>query len=103
MTDLAKNDEDRAVLRLISLPIPLGQAYLTPPGTPPDRIALLRTAFDATMNDEAFRAEADRLHLDLDPIDAEEVAKIVAETIDTPLDIVAKARVAMGPLSTDGP
>jgi tripartite-type tricarboxylate transporter receptor subunit TctC len=96
MTELAKTDEDRAVLRLISSPIPLGQAYLAPPGTPSGRVSLLRKAFDETMTDKAFRAEADRRHLDLDPIDAAEVEKIVAETIDTPRIIVGKAKAAMG-------
>ena len=96
MTELAQTEEQREILKLISLPVPLGQPYLAPPETPADRVALLRRAFDATMADRDFRAEAARLQLDLDPMTAAEVAAVVDETVSTPPDIVAKAKLAMG-------
>jgi len=98
MTELAKADEQRAILKLISLPIPLGQPYLAPPGTPMERVATLRQAFAATMKDKAFLTDAEKLQLELDPMGAEETTEIVRETIATPLDIVAKAKAAMGPM-----
>lgn len=97
MTELTKTEEEREILKLISLPVPLGQAYLAPPDTPADRVAILRKAFDATMADADFRAEAARLQLDLDPMTDEEVAAVVNDTISTPPEIVAKAKLAMGP------
>ena len=98
MTELTKTEEEREILNLISLPVPLGQAYLAPPGTPADRVNTLRKAFDATMADVDFRAEAARLQLDLDPMTAEEVTAVVNDTISTPPEIVAKAKLAMGPM-----
>jgi hypothetical protein len=47
VTELAKTDEQRQILALISSPTMLGQPYLTPPGVPADRVATLRKAFDA--------------------------------------------------------
>jgi tripartite-type tricarboxylate transporter receptor subunit TctC len=98
-TELARDDEERRILKLIASPVPLGQPYLAPPGTPTDRVAILRKAFDATMSDPEFRGEAARLQLDIDPMTAEEVAAIVNDTISTPPEIVAKAKLAMGPMA----
>jgi tripartite-type tricarboxylate transporter receptor subunit TctC len=99
MTELTNTEEDREVLKLISLPVPLGQAYLAPPRTPDERVATLRKAFAEAMADKDFRAEAERLQLDLDPMTAEEVAAVVNDTISMPPDIVAKAKLAMGPMA----
>lgn len=101
-TELARDDEERRILKLIASPVPLGQPYLAPPDTPADRVAILRQAFDATMADSDFRAEAARLQLDMDPMTAEEVAAVVNDTISTPPEIVAKAKLAMGPMA-EGP
>lgn len=101
-TELAHDDEERRILKLIASPVPLGQPYLAPPDTPADRVAILRQAFDATMADSDFRAEAARLQLDMDAMTAEEVAAVVNDTISTPPEIVAKAKLAMGPMA-EGP
>jgi tripartite-type tricarboxylate transporter receptor subunit TctC len=99
MTELTKTEEDREILKLISLPVPLGQAYLAPPDTVMERVDILRKAFAAAMADKDFRAEAERLQLDLDPMTADEVAAVVDDTISTPPEIVAKAKQAMGPMA----
>jgi tripartite-type tricarboxylate transporter receptor subunit TctC len=96
MTDLAKSDEQRQVLKLISSPIALGRPYLAPPGVPKDRVALLRKAFEETLRDKAFLAHAKKLDLAIDPVSGDAVAEIVRETIDAPPDIVAKAKAALG-------
>lgn len=95
LTDLARNEQDRQVLRLISSPVLMGRPYLAPPDTVAERVAALRRAFDATMTDAAFRAEIAKLDLDLDPIKAEVVAKVVDETVNAPEDIIARAVAAM--------
>jgi len=96
LTDLARSDEDRDVLRLISSPISLGRPYLAPPGAPAERVAILRKAFAATLNDPGFRAEAKKLDHDIDPISAEEVAAIVRETINASPRSIAVAKEIMG-------
>lgn len=95
MTDLAKNDEQRQILKLISSTVALGRPYLTTPDLPADRLAALRSAFMATMKDKRFLAEAKKLKFDLKPLGAEAVTKIVNETVNAPRPIVEKAKAAM--------
>jgi tripartite-type tricarboxylate transporter receptor subunit TctC len=95
LTELAATPEQRQVLKLISVPAGLGHPYLAPPGTPPERLAILRQAFAATLKDKAFLAEVDKLQIAIDPMSAEEVGAIVADTINAPPDVVAKAKAAM--------
>ncbi len=95
LTELAATDEQRAVLRLISAPAGLGHPYLVPPGTPTERLALLRSAFAATLRDEKFLAEVAKLQIAVDPMSPDEVSAIVAETINAATDIVTKAKAAM--------
>jgi tripartite-type tricarboxylate transporter receptor subunit TctC len=95
LTELAATPEQRQILKLISAPAGLGHPYLAPPGTPPERLALLRDAFDATLKDKAFLAEMAKLQIAVDPMGADEVGAIVAETINAAPDVVAKAKAAM--------
>ena len=96
LTELAKTDEQRAILKLISSPSALGQPYLAPPGVPLDRVAVLRKAFAQTMGDKGFLADAAKSEFDIDLIGGEELAEIVNDTVRASPDIVAKARAAMG-------
>src|SRR5262245_28128017 len=52
--ELTRNPDDRAVMRVIMGANDVGKSYFTTPGTPPERVAALRRAFDATMKDPAF-------------------------------------------------
>lgn len=96
LTDLARNDEDRQTLKLMSSPISLGRPYLAPPGVPAERVSLLRKAFAATLKDPGFLAEAKKLDHDIDPLSAEEVTEIVRETIEASPGAVAAAKEIMG-------
>jgi tripartite-type tricarboxylate transporter receptor subunit TctC len=57
----------------------IGTAFFTTPDAPPDRVAALRRAFDATVKDPEFLAEAQRTHLTVGPLPGEELQKLVAE------------------------
>lgn len=92
VTELAANDEQRQILRFLSLPIGIGRPFLAPPETPKDRVDLLRKAFDATMKDKDFIAEADKQSLDIRPMDGETLTRLVMETVSTPPDIIEKVR-----------
>jgi tripartite-type tricarboxylate transporter receptor subunit TctC len=65
------------------------------PGVPADRVATLRAAFRATMADPQFLAEAQKLNLDVDPIQGEELQTLVQRMLATPAATVAKAQDAM--------
>jgi tripartite-type tricarboxylate transporter receptor subunit TctC len=96
LTELARNEEQRRIMTLISAPVALGQPFLAPPEVPAERVALLRRAFAETLADPAFLAEAAKLNVDELAIPAEEIARIVHDTVAAPPDIVAKAKAAMG-------
>jgi len=96
LIELAKLEEQRGIFRLVSLTPALGQPFIAPPGVPPDRLAILRQAFDATLRDKAFLADADRIRFEIEPMGAAEVTRIVHETVAAPPDLIAKARAAMG-------
>jgi tripartite-type tricarboxylate transporter receptor subunit TctC len=98
LTDLARNDEERQVLSLISAPIALGQPYLAPPEVPADRVAILRKAFAATLVDKIFIAETEKLNFEIEPLSGEEIAQVVNRTIEATPAVVAKAKEAMGPM-----
>ncbi|MDB5507765.1 MAG: Tripartite-type tricarboxylate transporter, receptor component TctC [Hyphomicrobiales bacterium] len=84
LVDLARNDEDRAALRLVSAPPNVGRPIFTTPGVPAERVKALRDAFDATMKDPAFLEEARKTGLDINPISGVELQKVVSDIIDTP-------------------
>ncbi|MSP94218.1 MAG: hypothetical protein EXR00_03025 [Alphaproteobacteria bacterium] len=96
MTELGKTEEQRQILRLISSPTLLGQPYTAPPGVPAARIAVLRRAFAATMQDKDFIADTNRARYSIDPIGGEEIARIVHETITASPNVIAKARAVIG-------
>jgi tripartite-type tricarboxylate transporter receptor subunit TctC len=96
LTELAKNDEQRQIFALVSSAPALGQPYVAPPGVPPERLALLRQAFAATLKDPAFLAEAQKIRFNVEPMSGEEVARIVHDTTQAPADIVAKTKAAVG-------
>jgi hypothetical protein len=94
--DLAKTEMDRAALRLALARLEFGRPFFLPPNVPADRVEALRRAFDATMRDAAFLAEAEKLKIDVEPLTGEQVAKLVAEVYGTPAETVARVRDAMG-------
>ena len=96
LTEVAKNEEQRQIFQLVSSAPALGQPYVAPPDLPPQRLAVLRGAFMATFKDKAFLAEAKKIRFDIDPISADEAARMAHDTTNAPPQIVAKARAAMG-------
>jgi len=92
--DFAKTDEQRAILKMVFARQVMGRPYVAPPNAPADRIAALRQAFTATMQDKDFLAEADKTQLEVNPVSGEDVEKLVKDVYATPADIVVKAKEA---------
>jgi tripartite-type tricarboxylate transporter receptor subunit TctC len=90
--DLAKTPEDKAAMRLVFSAQELGRPWMAPEGVPPKLIAILRKAFDDTMADPAFRAEAERRKLDLEPTPGAEIQSIVEDIYKTPPAVVARIK-----------
>jgi len=91
VVDLAKNEDDRATLRLIFARQVLGRPFLAPPGLPRDRAEALRKAFMATMKDKAFLADADKAKLEITPVSGEAIQKIMVDSARTNPQILKKA------------
>jgi tripartite-type tricarboxylate transporter receptor subunit TctC len=96
ITDLAKTDEQKQILRLIFARQVMGRPYLAPPGIPADRAAVLRKAFMETMQDKDFLADAEKAQLEITPVAGEELQKLVAEVYATPPEIAQKAAAILG-------
>lgn len=75
--DLARTEIDRQALELAFAPQTVAWPLVAPPGVPQDRITILRRAFDRTMQDRQFLAEAEKLAIDIEPVTGEEMQKVV--------------------------
>jgi tripartite-type tricarboxylate transporter receptor subunit TctC len=95
LLDLAHDDKQRAILKLIMGVQAMARPFVAPPGLPQARTQELRTAFAETMNDPDFVAEAKRLNLEVNPASGEEVETLVADLYRTPRDIVGQAQRAI--------
>jgi tripartite-type tricarboxylate transporter receptor subunit TctC len=92
--DLAKTDEQRQILTLWAAPNKMGRPYFAPPDVPPERLAILRRAFDAMEKDPEFIADAEKSGLGADGIGGEDVEALVRQVYATPKNVVAKAAEA---------
>ncbi len=95
--DLAKTPQDRQVMEVVFAKYGMARPYLAPPGLPPARLAILRRAFDATMTDPAFLAEAQKLGMEVSPVSGEDVEALVTRIMNTPDDLAQRARDALRP------
>jgi hypothetical protein len=90
LMDLGPTPEDRAALKLLSSVTAVGRPLFTSPGTPPERVAALRRAFDLTMKDPAYIADLQKINLSLNPMSGEELQKVVEDTVNTPKPVVER-------------
>ena len=97
ITEVAKTDEAREILKFFSTDVVIGRPFVTSPGVPAERVAILRKAFDEMMKDPAFLDDATKSGIDISPVDGVRIQKIVADFMATPADIVTKAKLAMEP------
>jgi tripartite-type tricarboxylate transporter receptor subunit TctC len=95
MLEFARSDADRQAMTMLVARTEYGRPYFLPPDVPPDRVAKLRRAFDATMRDPGFIAEAAKLEFDIDPLTGEQVQALVGELAATPRDVIARVRRAL--------
>lgn len=96
MHELAKTEEARKVLALMSSSVSLGRPFFTTPDVPTDRVEALRKAFNATLADDAFKDEAEKARLDIRPVPGERVAELVNAIANAPPEVVAQLRQAFG-------
>jgi tripartite-type tricarboxylate transporter receptor subunit TctC len=94
VTDLVKNQEQLQIVKLLLVGQEMARPFAVPPGIPADRKAALSSAFERTMKDPAFLAEAQKQNLDVNPVSGKNVEALLAEVYATPKDIIDKAAKA---------
>lgn len=93
--DFAKSLENRKVMELIYSSETFGRPYMLPPGVPADRVESLRKAFMDAMRDPELLAEAQKIGLDIDPIDGAALQALVEKIYATPAAIVEQTKQAL--------
>jgi len=95
--DLAKTPQDRQIMEVVFAKYGMARPFFTAPGVPPERLALLRRAFDATLKDPDVVAEARRLGMEVSPVRGEDVEALVARIMGTPAELADRAREVLKP------
>lgn len=95
MLSLARNDEERAAMQMFYGQNSFARPFILPPNVAPERVALLRKAFDETMKDPELLAEAEKMNIDVVPSDGETVTKIVNAMYATPPAVIARVKAAL--------
>jgi tripartite-type tricarboxylate transporter receptor subunit TctC len=92
--DAARMREDRKVFEFLLAPQEMGRPFFAPPAVPAERLNALRDAFALTLKDPQFRAEADKMGLEVQLGRGEAVQALVERIYATPADVVARAKAA---------
>jgi tripartite-type tricarboxylate transporter receptor subunit TctC len=95
--ELVSDPVKHQVLELILMRQEIGRPVAAPPGVPTERLEVLRRAFDETMRDPEFLAEAEKLQLEIEPLSAHEIDALLANAFATPKPIVAQAAELIEP------
>jgi tripartite-type tricarboxylate transporter receptor subunit TctC len=90
--DFAKTEADRQLIDLLLAPLEMGRPFFMPPDVPKERLEILRHAFDATVKDPEFLAEAHKQRVELTPMPGAAVQELVRRIHATPKDILEVGR-----------
>src|SRR5215469_10351894 len=93
--DLLPNDTDRQIVRVALSQLAMARPFTAPPGVPAERLAALRTAFEAMVKDPAFLADAQKQLLDITPYSGAQIDALLKEMYATPPELIAQVRAAM--------
>ena len=88
---IPKEEDKKAVELIISQQV-FGRPYIAPPGTPAEQVKILRDAFEATLKDKEFLAEAEKAKIDVNPLGGAKVQEVVAKVYASPPAVVARAK-----------
>ncbi len=95
MQEMVDDPTSKRVIEFFSAGSAIGRALIAPPQVPPERLAVLRQAFDQLVKDPEFLKEAQRVKAEIDPTPGVEVQKVVEGILGAPKDIIDKASKAM--------
>lgn len=90
--EVQRNEADKQLFEIAFAEQVMGRPFVLPPGMPPDRVAALRAAFDATMQDPDFLADAKAQNAHVDPVGGEAINALLDRVYSAPPDVVARIR-----------
>jgi tripartite-type tricarboxylate transporter receptor subunit TctC len=96
VVELGKSTEDKQVLALYASGAVMGRAFVAPPGIPPERVKVLRGAFNAMLKDREFLADIEKGSVEFDPAPGERLQEVVAEAAKIPAAVLQRAQAARG-------
>ncbi len=97
LRDLARNASERQILDFMSTAVAIGRPVATTPGVPVERVAALRQAFDETLRDPDFIADAARERLEIRAMSGGELAGLITRVIETPPELRERVKLAIQP------
>lgn len=98
IAQIAKTEEQQQLLRFGAwAPNQFAKVYSLPPGTPADRAAVLEMALAKTFADKEFLADAEKGKLDIEPVSAAQVQKMVSEFFGLSTDLKGKLKKILKP------
>ena len=95
-SDLLSDEKKKETFNLLTAAALIGRPYIAPKNVPADRVAALQAAFNATMKDPEFLAEAEKQRMIVTPMTGGEVEAAIEKLYQTPPDIVAAAKEITG-------
>jgi tripartite-type tricarboxylate transporter receptor subunit TctC len=99
LIDLVASPQDKRVIELLSFPQELGRPFLMPPDTPKALVITMRRAFDETLRDPLFLADAEKALLEVDPVSGEAMEQALKVAYATPKELVRRAGELNGSLA----
>ena len=96
LQDVVTSSDDPQVANVVSLPTALGYAHWVAPGVPAERIEALRQAYMATLKDNEFLAETQKLNMELRPQTGAQVGTLAKRVTDTPKPVLTRTAKILG-------
>jgi len=90
--DRARTPEDRKLFEFLFAPQEMGRPFFAPPGVPPERLAALRLAFERTLKDSQFLADADKMGLEVQHVGGEAIEKLLERLYASPKEVIERAK-----------
>jgi tripartite-type tricarboxylate transporter receptor subunit TctC len=86
--ELAHDDKTRALIEFAELPFFMAMPFAGPPDMPADRAQALQIAFMSMTADRAFRDDAQRIGIEISPIDGKTIVDLITKASRTPRDVL---------------
>ena len=90
--DYAKTPADRKVFEFLFAPQEMGRPFFAPPGVPAERLAALRRAFELTLKDPAFLADADKMGIEVQHVGGEAIQSLLERIYASPKEVIDRAK-----------